>query len=79
MRLNLWSCHALNLWSSCFCVPLGLPKAAMVSQTRLLAALAVLASNGVTARDTIYLNLPLYHTAGFLIGFIGTIETGNPS
>ncbi|XP_041918154.1 very long-chain acyl-CoA synthetase isoform X3 [Alosa sapidissima] len=55
----------------------GLPKAAMVSQTRLLAALAVLASNGVTAGDVIYLNLPLYHTAGFLIGFIGTIETGS--
>ncbi|KAL2088891.1 hypothetical protein ACEWY4_015790 [Coilia grayii] len=55
----------------------GLPKAATISQTRLLAALAVLASNGVTAGDVIYLNLPLYHTAGFLIGFIGTIETGS--
>ncbi|XP_012670370.2 very long-chain acyl-CoA synthetase-like [Clupea harengus] len=54
----------------------GLPKAATVSQTRLLAALAVLASNGVTAGDVIYLNLPMYHTAGFLIGFIGSIETG---
>ena len=66
------------MWLSCFCLPLGLPKAATVSQTRLLAALAVLASNGVTAGDVIYLNLPMYHTAGFLIGFIGSIETGNP-
>ncbi|KAM6981435.1 long-chain fatty acid transport protein 2 [Aplochiton taeniatus] len=55
----------------------GLPKAAVVNQNRLLAALAVLASNGVTAHDVIYLNLPLYHTAGFVIGFIGSIETGS--
>ena len=39
-------------------------------------ALAVLASNGVTASDVIYLNLPLYHTAGFLVGFVGAVETG---
>ncbi|XP_046898717.1 very long-chain acyl-CoA synthetase [Hypomesus transpacificus] len=55
----------------------GLPKAAVVNQTRLLAALAVLAANGVTSSDVIYLNLPLYHTAGFVIGFIGSIETGS--
>lgn len=54
----------------------GLPKAAVVNQNRLLTALAVLSSNGVTASDVIYLNLPLYHTAGFFIGFIGSIETG---
>lgn len=56
----------------------GLPKAAVVNQNRLLTALAVLASNGVSASDIIYLNLPLYHTAGFIIGFIGSIETGEP-
>ncbi|KAI3377479.1 hypothetical protein L3Q82_008651, partial [Scortum barcoo] len=55
----------------------GLPKAAVVNQNRLLTALAVLSSNGVTASDVIYLNLPLYHTAGFIIGFIGSIETGS--
>lgn len=54
----------------------GLPKAAVVNQNRLLTALAVLASNGVSASDIIYLNLPLYHTAGFIIGFVGSIETG---
>lgn len=58
------------------CCISGLPKAAVVNQNRLLTALAVLASNGVTASDVIYLNLPLYHTAGFIIGFIGSIETG---
>ncbi|XP_040891760.1 very long-chain acyl-CoA synthetase [Toxotes jaculatrix] len=55
----------------------GLPKAAVVNQNRLLTALAVLSSNGVTPSDVIYLNLPLYHTAGFIIGFIGSIETGS--
>ncbi|KAK5915593.1 hypothetical protein CesoFtcFv8_001172 [Champsocephalus esox] len=55
----------------------GLPKAAVVNQNRLLTALAVLASNGVTSSDVIYLNLPLYHTAGFIVGFIGSIETGS--
>uniref|UniRef100_A0A665VAD2 long-chain-fatty-acid--CoA ligase n=2 Tax=Echeneis naucrates TaxID=173247 RepID=A0A665VAD2_ECHNA len=55
----------------------GLPKAAMVNQNRLLTALTVLCSNGVSSSDVIYLNLPLYHTAGFFIGFIGSIETGS--
>ncbi|XP_026233362.1 hsFATP2a_ACSVL_like domain-containing protein [Anabas testudineus] len=55
----------------------GLPKAAVVNQNRLLTALAVLSSIGVTSSDVIYLNLPLYHTAGFMIGFIGSIETGS--
>uniref|UniRef100_A0A8C1GRP6 long-chain-fatty-acid--CoA ligase n=1 Tax=Cyprinus carpio TaxID=7962 RepID=A0A8C1GRP6_CYPCA len=55
----------------------GLPKAAVITQTRLLAALAVLASNGVTDSDVIYVTLPLYHTAGFLVGFMGSIETGS--
>ncbi|XP_034536904.1 very long-chain acyl-CoA synthetase-like [Notolabrus celidotus] len=55
----------------------GLPKAAVVNQNRLLTAMAVLSSNGVSASDVIYVNLPLYHTAGFIIGFIGAIETGS--
>uniref|UniRef100_A0A671SE96 long-chain-fatty-acid--CoA ligase n=1 Tax=Sinocyclocheilus anshuiensis TaxID=1608454 RepID=A0A671SE96_9TELE len=55
----------------------GLHKAAVINQTRLLAALAVLASNGITDSDVIYVTLPLYHTAGFLVGFMGSIETGS--
>ncbi|KAI1904153.1 hypothetical protein AGOR_G00002750 [Albula goreensis] len=55
----------------------GLPKAAVITQDRLLAAMTVLASNGVTPGDIIYLNLPLYHAAGFVIGFVGSIETGS--
>ncbi|KAL7879302.1 hypothetical protein AOLI_G00102760 [Acnodon oligacanthus] len=55
----------------------GLPKAAVLSQMRLLVALAVLASIGVTSSDVIYVTLPLYHTAGFLVGFIASVETGS--
>lgn len=61
---------------TCVLLLSGLPKAAVVNQNRLLTALIVLSSNGVTANDVIYVNLPLYHTAGFIIGFIGSIETG---
>jgi len=31
---------------------------------------------GVTSEDIFYINLPLYHSAGFLIGLIGCIERG---
>lgn len=55
----------------------GLPKAAVITQTRLLASLAVLPSIGVTHTDVLYVTLPLYHTAGFLIGFMGCVETGS--
>ncbi|XP_029284443.1 very long-chain acyl-CoA synthetase [Cottoperca gobio] len=55
----------------------GLPKAAVVNQNRLLTALPVLSSNGVMSSDVIYLYLPLCHTAGFIIGFIGSFETGS--
>ncbi|XP_061077759.1 long-chain fatty acid transport protein 2-like [Conger conger] len=55
----------------------GLPKAALINQERLLVSMAVLASNGVTPDDVFYINLPLYHAAGFIIGFIGCVETGS--
>lgn len=54
----------------------GLPKAAVLNQNRLLAALAALSAYGVTSEDVKYVNLPLYHTAGFLVGFIGSIQSG---
>ncbi|XP_069564264.1 long-chain fatty acid transport protein 2 isoform X2 [Brachyistius frenatus] len=54
----------------------GLPKAAVVTQERMWAASFVQASAGVAAEDVFYVNLPLYHSAGFLIGMIGAIERG---
>ncbi|XP_026872928.2 hsFATP2a_ACSVL_like domain-containing protein [Electrophorus electricus] len=55
----------------------GLPKAAMVTQERLWAASFFQGLCGVTSEDVFYINLPLYHSAGFLIGFTGCIERGN--
>ena len=34
---------------------------------------------GVTSTDVFYINLPLYHSAGFLIGLTGAIERGTAS
>lgn len=55
----------------------GLPKAAVVTHERVWAASFLQAACGVTAEDIFYINLPLYHSAGFLIGMSGAIERGN--
>lgn len=55
----------------------GLPKAAVVTHERVLAASFIQAACGVTSEDIFYINLPLYHSAGFLIWMVGGIERGN--
>ncbi|XP_054632805.1 hsFATP2a_ACSVL_like domain-containing protein [Dunckerocampus dactyliophorus] len=54
----------------------GLPKAAVVTQERMWAASFIQGACGVTADDVIYINLPLYHSSGFLIGLAGAIQRG---
>ncbi|XP_070686224.1 long-chain fatty acid transport protein 2 [Pempheris klunzingeri] len=54
----------------------GLPKAAVVTHERVWAASFIQAVCGVTSEDVFYINLPLYHSAGFLIGMTGAIERG---
>uniref|UniRef100_A0A672JDK6 long-chain-fatty-acid--CoA ligase n=1 Tax=Salarias fasciatus TaxID=181472 RepID=A0A672JDK6_SALFA len=54
----------------------GLPKAAIVTHERVWAASFLLFACGATAEDIIYVNLPLYHSAGFLIGTAGAIDRG---
>lgn len=54
----------------------GLPKAAIVTHERVWAASFLQAACGITAEDIFYINLPLYHSAGFLIGMTGAIERG---
>lgn len=54
----------------------GLPKAAVVTQERIWAASFIQGISGVTSDDVFYVNLPLYHSAGFVIGIIGCIERG---
>ncbi|XP_068579565.1 hsFATP2a_ACSVL_like domain-containing protein [Cebidichthys violaceus] len=54
----------------------GLPKAAVVTHERVWAASFLQAVCGVTSEDIFYINLPLYHSAGFLIGIVGGMERG---
>lgn len=55
----------------------GLPKAAVVTHERVWAASFLQGICGVKSDDIFYINLPLYHSAGFLIGMTGAIERGN--
>ncbi|KAA0724259.1 Very long-chain acyl-CoA synthetase [Triplophysa tibetana] len=55
----------------------GLPKAAYVTHERVWAASFIQGVSGLTSEDIFYINLPLYHSAGFLIGLVGSIERGN--
>lgn len=55
----------------------GLPKAAVVTHERVWAASFLQGICGVKSDDIFYINLPLYHSAGFLIGMVGAIERGN--
>nr|XP_057931564.1 hsFATP2a_ACSVL_like domain-containing protein [Doryrhamphus excisus] len=54
----------------------GLPKAAVVTQERMWAASFLQGACGVTKDDVVYINLPLYHSSGFLIGLVGAIQRG---
>ncbi|XP_061630754.1 long-chain fatty acid transport protein 2-like isoform X1 [Phyllopteryx taeniolatus] len=54
----------------------GLPKAAIVTHERMWAASFIQSVCGVTRDDVFYINLPLYHSSGFLIGLGGSIERG---
>lgn len=55
----------------------GLPKAAVVTHEKVWAASFIQGVCGVTSEDIFYINLPLYHSAGFLIGMAGAIERGD--
>ncbi|KAM4602598.1 long-chain fatty acid transport protein 2-like [Polymixia lowei] len=54
----------------------GLPKAAVINHQRLWMASALQFLAGVHSDDVIYTYLPLYHSAGFLIGLCGAIDKG---
>ncbi|MCI4378891.1 hypothetical protein PGIGA_G00221390 [Pangasianodon gigas] len=55
----------------------GLPKAAVISHERVWMASFLQKMSGVCSDDVIYVYLPLYHSAGFLMGLTGSIERGN--
>ncbi|XP_037546274.1 very long-chain acyl-CoA synthetase [Nematolebias whitei] len=54
----------------------GLPKAAVVNHERIWMASFLGCMAGVRTDDVLYVYLPLYHTAGFLMGLGGAIERG---
>uniref|UniRef100_A0A8C6U7V0 long-chain-fatty-acid--CoA ligase n=1 Tax=Neogobius melanostomus TaxID=47308 RepID=A0A8C6U7V0_9GOBI len=54
----------------------GLPKAACVSHLKMWYASYVQSFAGVKSNDILYLYLPLYHSAGFLMGLAGAIDRG---
>ncbi|XP_067358411.1 long-chain fatty acid transport protein 2-like isoform X2 [Channa argus] len=53
----------------------GLPKAVVISHSRLWAMAWLQCQAGVNSKDVIYVSLPLYHSVGFL-GFAGAIDMG---
>ncbi|XP_053175783.1 long-chain fatty acid transport protein 2-like isoform X2 [Scomber japonicus] len=53
----------------------GLPKAAVITHSKLWAMSFLQSISGVTAKDVVYISLPLYHAAGF-IGFTAAIQMG---
>lgn len=54
----------------------GLPKAAVLNHERILMASYLQSMSGIHSDDVIYIYLPLYHSAGFLMGLCGAIERG---
>ncbi|XP_015665651.1 very long-chain acyl-CoA synthetase [Protobothrops mucrosquamatus] len=54
----------------------GLPKAAIINQMKLLMISNIFTLCDVNAKDIIYIPLPLYHSAGLLIGIGGCLEVG---
>ncbi|XP_062276068.1 long-chain fatty acid transport protein 2-like isoform X2 [Scomber scombrus] len=53
----------------------GLPKAAVITHSKLWAMSFLQSIAGVTAKDVVYISLPLYHTAGF-VGFTAALQMG---
>ncbi|XP_064608567.1 LOW QUALITY PROTEIN: long-chain fatty acid transport protein 2-like [Liolophura sinensis] len=54
----------------------GLPKAALCTQYKLLAACHILSASGMTSEDTLYLTLPLYHSSALALGLGAVIQSG---
>ncbi|XP_041917732.1 very long-chain acyl-CoA synthetase-like [Alosa sapidissima] len=54
----------------------GLPKAAVINHERVWLASSMQTVAGVRGDDIIYVYLPLYHSAGFLMGLTGAIDQG---
>lgn len=60
-----------------WCYLSGLPKAAVINQEKIWMSTFLQTIAGVRCDDVMYLYLPLYHSAGFLMGLCGAIENGD--
>ncbi|KAM6226136.1 long-chain fatty acid transport protein 2-like [Porphyrio hochstetteri] len=54
----------------------GLPKAAVITEMKLMMVANLVRQCGLQPNDVIYTTLPLYHSAGLLIGVGGCFEIG---
>ncbi|XP_069837896.1 long-chain fatty acid transport protein 2-like [Dendropsophus ebraccatus] len=54
----------------------GLPKAAVITHKRVFLSSTIALLCGLTSEDVFYISLPLYHSAGLLLGLRGCIQTG---
>ncbi|XP_060709204.1 long-chain fatty acid transport protein 2-like [Hemiscyllium ocellatum] len=54
----------------------GLPKAAIITHARVHRMVSFIITCGIQSNDVIYTTLPLYHSAGSLIGVCGSIYAG---
>ncbi|XP_071964618.1 long-chain fatty acid transport protein 2-like [Antedon mediterranea] len=54
----------------------GLPKACKVSHGRQLSTAFVLDVYGMSSDDIVYAPLPLYHSSGFVLGFLNIMRVG---
>ncbi|XP_006997261.1 long-chain fatty acid transport protein 5 [Peromyscus maniculatus bairdii] len=74
LRANIqWQNPALFIYTS---GTTGLPKPAILSHERVLQVSKMLSFCGATADDVVYVVLPLYHTAGLILGVLGCLELG---
>ncbi|TRZ08013.1 hypothetical protein HGM15179_019093 [Zosterops borbonicus] len=54
----------------------GLPKAAVVTELKLMMVASLARICGVRPDDVVYTTLPLYHSAGLLVGLGGCLDVG---
>ncbi|KAF7698736.1 hypothetical protein HF521_003478 [Silurus meridionalis] len=80
LNSNIRSRSLLHCFTCCGAKTLiagaGLPKAAVINHERVWLASFLQSMSGICSDDVLYLYLPLYHSAGFLMGLSGAIERG---
>ncbi len=71
----MYLCQIFNLIVHVCTIP-GLPKAAIITHRRAVIVSCAFRALGVSENDIMYTALPLYHTAGSMLGLGSVIEAG---